>query len=91
MRGVEQPVARQNDTGPDTTALYAWLGRDDDGQEGTVMFPDGRGGVLPLIFTSEDRARSCRGLMGPVAAARGFPVRLVRFVRDVTVDEVGPG
>ncbi len=88
---MDPPTARQNDTGPDTTALYAWLGRDNDGQEGTVMIADGAGGVLPLIFTSEDRARQCRVLMGPVATARGFPVQLVRFVRDTTVDEVGPG
>lgn len=80
---------RQNDRSPDTSYVYAWLCRDDDGVEGVIAAPVA-GIVMALADTDLERARRMEGLALEAARSRGFPAELVRFKRDETLAKVGP-
>jgi hypothetical protein len=77
---------RQNDTSPDTSAVYAWLSRDADGIEGIIAAPIGDV-IFPLVFTDCERAQKFRGSAEFAAALRGYPAALVKFVRAETIHE----
>lgn len=74
-------MEQQNDRSPDTARLYAWLSRDQDGQEGIVAVPIGDHSLLPLVFADEVRSRRMASQAQLAAQARGFPARLVVFER----------
>lgn len=78
---------QQNDGSPDVTALHAWLSRDEAGIEGIVAYPHPEtGSPMPLVTTDLDRARRFRHLAEEAARARGYPVILVRFVREQEIE-----
>lgn len=80
----------QNDRSPDTTSLYAWLSRDQDGIEGIIVAPVGSAGMLPLVVADQVRARKLQPVAAFSAHQRGFSAHLVRFQRAETILEAAP-
>jgi hypothetical protein len=78
----------QNDTSPDTSHLYVWLSRDEDGIEGIITIPANATGFIPLIFTDRSRALYAERYARDAAQARDFPAELVVFTRDQTIRRV---
>jgi hypothetical protein len=80
---------QQNDVSPDTTTLYVWLSRDQDGIEGMIAapLPDM---IYPLVFTDQDRAERFAPYAEASARERGFPATLVRFTRAEVIAQVSP-
>lgn len=75
----------QNDHSPDTTDLYAWLSRDQDGIEGIIAAPAPNGGIIPLVMASRESADKFRDYALASGRARQMPVSLVRFHRGTTL------
>lgn len=91
MTRRKSPHLGQNDHSPDTVALYAWLSRDADGIEGTVVVPVDMGfgeQAVPLIFTSRERAERFTPQAQMAAKLRGFTANLVRFDRADIIQTV---
>lgn len=79
-----------NDGSLTTTALYAWIGRDENGLEGICAIGTRDLGTVSLVFADLDRAqRIGRQAAVVVAAETGRTIRLVRFERVDTLDVVG--
>ena len=79
----------QNDGEPDTACLYAWLSRDETGEEGIIAMPlDGV--IFPLVLADRDRAERLAGSARIAASLRGEPARLVRFDRAETLQTIAP-
>ncbi len=83
-------MTQQNDGLPDTQALYAWVARDARGNEGVIVAPLPKLGLLPLVMADEANARRLRSFAATAAQERQQIARLVRYVRDVELDKVEP-
>lgn len=80
---------RQNDCSPDTQRVYAWLSRDEDGQEGIIAVPTMLG-VTALVATDQERAMKLLPAAQFAARERGFPAKLVIFERGEVLQEELP-
>lgn len=74
---------------PDTSRLYAWLDRKQDGTEGIVSVTS-PGGVILMVFTDREAAIRFRPQVQLASRASGFPARLVVFERSHSLNEVYP-
>jgi len=74
---------------PDTSRLYAWLARKQDGIEGIVSVPS-PSGAITMVFTEREAAIRFRPEVQLASRASGFPARLVAFGRSHVLDEVYP-
>jgi hypothetical protein len=77
---------------PRVTELYAWVVADSDpDDEGIPAFLNPEGGMwMPMMGADVERAESLRPMAVQIAHDLGRPVRLVRSIGLVDVDEVLP-
>jgi hypothetical protein len=71
--------------------VYAWVCRDDRGDEGPLSAPIVEGRYVCLIGPTREAAEQFRQTAEAIAGALRRPVALVRFSRREVLDEVGPG
>jgi hypothetical protein len=77
---------------PETGALYAWVEVGPDGREGTIAvitdLPEFAGRPITLVFRERRIADAMRGYALAHLLTSGHTVRLVRFARAETIEEI---
>lgn len=79
-----------NDGAGETQDLYAWIATDANGVEGITTVGTDKG-MLPLVVSDLETARSMRDVAQMVGQVRRTSTRLVRFARSEVLEEIGYG
>lgn len=69
--------------------IWAFIARDDDGDEGVIAIPTGLG-IMPAVAADQARLDSLRPYAQTAARVRGRDVRLVRFSHMTEVEVIHP-